>query len=92
MNAVSGLLESMASRMALPEELLPGTARLTLTGGDQVRIENQKCLLSFSPEVIEVGCGKLRLRVLGSGLQICGMDRDEMLIRGSILSVEVEGS
>ena len=92
MNAVSGLMESLASRMALPEELLPGTARLTLTGGDQVRIENQKCLLSFSPEMIEVGCGRLRLRVLGSGMELRGMDRDELLICGSISSVEVEGS
>ena len=92
MNAVSGLLETLASRMALPEEVLPGTARLTLTGGDQVRIENQKCLLSFSPEMIEVGCGKLRLRVLGSGMELRGMDRGELLIRGRILSVEVDGS
>ena len=89
---MSGLLETLASRMALPEELLPGTARLTLTGGDQVRIENQKCLLSFSPEMIEVGCGALRMRVLGRGMELRGMDRDELLIRGSILSVEVEGA
>ena len=89
---MSGLLETLASRMALPEELLPGTARLTLTGGDQVRIENQKCLLSFSPEMIEVGCGALRMRALGRGMELRGMDRDELLIRGSILSVEVEGA
>lgn len=80
------------ARAALPEEVFRDTPRLTLTGGEQVRIENRKCLLSFTPEAVEVGCGKLRLRIRGSGMQICGMDAEELLIRGRIQSVEVEGA
>ena len=89
---MGGFLEKLSARSALPEQLFQGTARLTLTGGEQVLIENRKCLLSFAPDAVEVGCGKLRLRIRGSGLQICGMDAEELLIRGRILSVEVEGA
>ena len=89
---MGGLLEKVSSRAALPAEVFKDTPRLTLTGGDQVRIENRKCLLSFAPDAVEVGCGKLRLRIRGSGLQLCGMDSEELLIRGRICSVEVEGA
>ena len=88
---MGGFLEKLSARAALPEEICRGTARLTLTGGEQVLIENRKCLLSFAPDAVEVGCGKLRLRIRGSGLQICGMDAEELLIRGRIALVEVEG-
>ena len=87
-----GWMKTLASRCSLPEELLPGVPRLTLTGSGLLRIENQKCLLSYSPEEVEVGCGKLRVRVRGRELLLGGMDREELLITGTVCSVEVEGS
>ncbi len=89
---MGGLMEKLAKRAALPEELSRDVPRLTLTGADQVRIENRKCLLSFAPDAVEVGCGRLRLRILGSGLQLCGMDAGELIICGRIQAVEVEGA
>ena len=87
-----GIMDKLAGHLALPEELLPGTARLTLTGGNQVRIENHRCLLSFTPDEIEVGCGRLRLRIRGADLELRGMERKELLIAGTIISVEVDGA
>ena len=87
-----GWMKAAASRFSLPEELLPGVPRLTLTGRDSLRIENQKCLLSYTPEEVEVGCGRLRLRVRGRELLLGGMDREELLITGTVDSVEVEGT
>lgn len=84
-------LQALTRRLGLPEELLEGVARVTLTGTDRVRIENHRCLLAFSPETLEVGCGRQRLRLRGEGLRIVGMDRQEMLVTGTILAVEVDG-
>ena len=89
---MGGVWKALASRAALPEEVFKDGARLTLSGGEQVRIENRSCLLSFAPDAVEVGCGRLRLRILGSGLQLCGMDAGELLICGRIQAVEVEGA
>jgi sporulation protein YqfC len=89
---MGGVLEALAAKAALPAELGRGTARVTLTGGEEVRIENRTCLLSFAPDCVEIGCGKLRVRVRGSGLRICAMDREELLLRGKIMAVEVDGA
>jgi sporulation protein YqfC len=87
---VREIVERTAEKLRLPAELLDGVPRLTLTGARQLRIENHRCLLSFSAETLEVGCGKLRLLVLGEDLRIVCLDREELLVEGKILSVEVE--
>ncbi len=86
------LLDTMTERLGLPEELQSGTARLTLTAGKRVWIEDYQCLLSFTSEALEVGCGTQRLRVRGEGLRICCMDRRELMASGTILAVEVDGA
>ncbi len=86
------IFEAVTEKFGLPPELSDGTARLTLTGSRQVRIENHRCLLSFSTDALEVGCGKQRLRILGDGLRIRSMNREELLVEGKILSVEVDNA
>lgn len=86
------LMEAVTRRLDLPETLLDGTARVTLTGGTHARIENHRCLLAFSPETLEVACGKQRVRLVGTGLRILCMDRQEIQLSGRILTVEVENA
>ena len=84
--------EKLAGRLDLPGELLGDVPRLTLTGGAQVLIENRRELLSYSDETVEIGCGRLRLRILGKDLCLRSMDREELLITGRIFGVEVDGA
>lgn len=86
------VFERVTEALALPAELPEGAARLTLTAGRELRIENYRCLLSFSPEMLELGCGRQTLRVRGEGLRICCLDRQALLADGTILSVEVENA
>lgn len=86
------IAERITGRLRLPEELLEDGARLTLTAGRQARIENHRCLLSYTPDTVEVDCGKQRLYIRGDGLRIAVMTQIELLIEGRILSVEVEGA
>ncbi len=85
-----GIVETVTEKLNMPEELLDGAARLTLTGGRSLRIENHRCLLSFSGETLEVSCRKQTLRVRGENLRIISMDREELLVDGTILAVEVD--
>lgn len=84
--------ETLAARLELPGEVLPGVPRLTLTGNGSVLVENHRELLSCTEELVVIGCGKLRLRILGTELLLRSMDRDELLITGKICGVEVEGA
>ena len=86
------VFERVTEALALPAELPEDAARLTLTAGRELRIENYRCLLSFSPEMLELGCGRQTLRVRGEGLRICSLDRQALLADGTILSVEVENA
>ena len=86
------LTETLTGRLNLPKEVLEDVPRLTLTGSGQVLVENHKGLLSYSEELIEIGCGRLHLRVRGSDLLLRAMDREELLIHGKIIAVEVEGT
>lgn len=79
-------------RLTAGLELPGGLPRLTLTGGTQVLVEHQKELLSYSDEMIELGCGRLRLRIRGQDLLLRAMDREELLISGKIFGVEVDGA
>ena len=85
-----GWIETAAERLGLPAELLDGAVRLTRTAGRQARIENPSCLCCFSPDMLEVNGRKQRLRVRGEGLRIVSMDSQEILVDGTILTVEVD--
>ena len=83
-------MEALTERLNLPEDLLDGVSRLTLTGGRTLRIENYRCMLSFSEALLEVSCRKQTLRVRGEDLRIVSMDRQELLLDGTVLAVEVD--
>ena len=85
------LSEALTSRLGLPGELMGNTPRLTLTGKERVLIENHKELLSYTAELVEIGCGGLRLRIRGEKLLLRAMDREELLVTGKIFAVEVDG-
>ena len=85
------LSEALTSSLGLPGEILENVPRLTLTGREQVLIENHKELLSYSAELVEIGCGRVHLRIRGERLLLRAMDREELLITGKIFAVEVEG-
>ncbi len=87
---MGGWIETAVEGLGLPAELLEGAARLTLVAGRQVRIENHRCLCSFTPDTLEVDARKQRLRVRGEGLRIVSMDSQEILVDGTILTVEVD--
>ncbi len=84
-----GLLERTAQVFDLPGEVV-GLPRVELTGRGELRMENHRGILAYGQEEILVSGGKLLIRVRGSGLELKAMTGDELLITGTILSVELE--
>ena len=50
MKAVRELPAELAERLELPEDLLPGSGRLTLSGGRQALVEGHRGILEYTPE------------------------------------------
>jgi len=75
---------------SLPPETVGSAMRVTVSGRRQVMVEYHHGLLGYTREVVEVSGGKSRLRILGSELQLRAMDRETLIIRGRIASLEYE--
>jgi sporulation protein YqfC len=80
----------IAERFELPPEALSGVPKLTLTGSRRVLVENHRGLLEYSRERIEINGGRVRLRLLGEGLELRAMNGSDILVTGDIYSVELE--
>lgn len=83
------IIESALERYGLPAEAA-GACRLTLTGGSHLCVENHKGLLEYSEELIVVGLSRGSIRIRGRGLSLNAMEKDSVIIRGSILCIDLE--
>jgi len=84
------VLEYIVRRLDLPPEAAAGTARITISGGTQVCIEQHSGLLSCSKTMVEVRCGRQRFRIRGDGLLLRVMNDELLLVTGTIFGVDVE--
>ena len=90
MNKNRERLHSVVTKLGLPEDGLGETPRVTLVGTGEVTVENHRGLLGYSREVIAVACGRIRLRIGGSGLELYCMTADCLVVRGEIAAVELQ--
>ena len=81
--------EEIAERFDLPPETRAQVPRVTLSGNRRVVVENHRGLLEYGEDTVEVAGGRIRVRIHGTELQLRAMDRNDLVITGRILSVEV---
>lgn len=84
-----GLLERTVQAFDIPGEAA-GLVRVELTGRHEVRMSNHRGILAYGPQEILVSGGKLMVKIKGEGLTLGAMNASELLITGTVLSVELE--
>ena len=84
-----GLLERTAQAFDLPGDVV-GLPKLELTGQHEVRMENHRGILAYGEEEILISGGRLIFKVRGTDLELKAMNASELLITGTIFSVELE--
>jgi len=87
---MSGGLESTAAFFEIPAETVPGVSKLTVTGGRHVTVVNHRGLRHFSPELLEIDCGRRIIRLRGSGFELEKLTRGELRFRGKVLLIEFD--
>lgn len=85
----SGFLERAAQTFDIPGETV-GLPRVELVGQHEARMMNHRGILAYGREEIMVSGGKLLVRFRGEGLELKAMTGTELLITGTIFSVEIE--
>ena len=83
-------LEKAAAFFDIPAETLPDVLKLTVTGGRSICVENHRAIRSFSPDLIEVDCGRQLLHIRGSELRIERLSRSEIRIIGQFIYAELD--
>lgn len=61
-----------------------------VVGNRRVLVENHRGILGYGTEEICVGATFGSLRVLGCGLRLCCMNREQLFISGQIQSISLE--
>lgn len=84
-----GLLERTAQVFDIPGEAA-GLPRVELTGRHELRMSNHQGILAYGQEEIIVSGGRLIVKIKGEGLDLRAMTAEELLITGTVLSVELE--
>ena len=85
----AGILERTAQLFDIPGQAV-GLPRVELTGRHELRMENHRGILAYDAGEIVVGAGKMMVRVRGRELTLGAMSARELLITGTIVSVELE--
>lgn len=82
--------EVLAGALQLPADAVAGMPRVELVGDGQLRVERHRGILAYDPTDVHIAAGSLTVRVRGLGLELGTMNRQELLITGRIMSVDLE--
>ena len=88
MERKQNILEKAVRALDLPPDVA-GLPRIELLGDRELRVEYHKGILAYGREEIHISGGKMVIRVMGSGLELRGMNGTELRITGAIHTVEL---
>lgn len=80
--------ENLAERF-IPAELMQAE-RVSITGAEYMLVENHRGILEYGSECIIIAVQNGKITISGTGLSLGGMNRDELVIKGRIQTVEWE--
>lgn len=81
---------NMAESLNLPKDTILGSAIVTITGYEEVYVENYKGILEFCEQCIVLSLRGCQLRIEGTRLQIAYYTATEMRILGKIRCLQYE--
>ena len=80
----------LAERLELPEDILLGAAKLSLTAGRHALVENHRGILEYGTERILISTGRGKIVLSGTALRLTAMNKSQLLVSGRIHTVEWE--
>ena len=84
------VLDQAADLFDLPEEVVAGMSRITVTGCRRVFIESHRGILEYGDSAISVNGGKAIIRIRGTKLKIQSMNSSDLLITGMISGIDFD--
>lgn len=80
-------LEALSTNLNLPEDILAGAPILTVTGNNQLCLENYKGIIEYTGNLIRIQAKNCRIHIEGAELTIDYFTDDEMRISGRVKEI-----
>ena len=88
MGGKDALLARAAQLFDLPADAVANVPRVEMVGDNELRMAPHRGILAYGPEEIHISGGNLVVLVRGRGLELRAMTPEELLITGTVTSVE----
>lgn len=75
----------------LPKDVVLGASVFTVTGDDEILIENFKNIIEYKEDTLLIQCKKYQVLVKGKNLYVELYTKEEMKIRGDIYEIKFLG-
>ena len=82
------IIESMATRLNLPKDVVLGASIMHITGQHELYIENYKSIIEYTDVMIKVQARTSKVYIYGKNLHIEYFNNDDMKISGRIKNIE----
>lgn len=89
-NLPSGLKDSVVRAFDLPADLAYGSVLLSVTGQNELFIENYRGILEYKEDHIRIQAKDCRILIIGKRLQVVYYTNDEMKIEGFVEQILYE--
>ena len=80
--------ENISKYLELPSELITDTSKFTMTGNQEMTIENYKGIVEYDELVIRINTENGIIKINGTKLEIKNITAEEITLQGSIKSFE----
>ena len=74
----------------IPDEVVSDVPKVTVVNFDRILIENYKCILEYQNIFIRIKMSNGLIDISGLNLELNEMTKDDLIIRGTIESIEFE--
>ena len=74
----------------IPDEVVSDVPKVTVVNFDRILIENYKCILEYQDIFIRIKMSNGLIGISGLNLELNEMTKDDLIIRGTIESIEFE--
>lgn len=89
-NRSGGMKENMIRAFELPADLAYGSVLLSITGQNELLIENYRGILEYKEDHIRIQAKDCRILIIGKRLQVEYYTNEEMKIKGFIEQIIYE--
>lgn len=76
--------------LELPQEVYTNIPKITITGFDEMIIENFKGILEYEEFFVQINTHIWIININGYGLALENMTNDDIKVKGKIESIEIE--